>query len=198
MCFAFEFLVKLLGFGTQFYFFASKYHKFDTFIVFASIIDVALTSFFYANSQGNRIVSTVMNATRIIRLFKLAKYWKGFKVIIETLWMTMANISSFTSLIVVVFFSYILLGQVLFMQNAKFDPRTGLVDFEKGTSPLLHFDDLINSFMSLFSILINDGQSAIYYNYYRAGSPVASTLYWVSFVILTSKILQNIFIAIIL
>lgn len=139
-----------------------------------------------------------MNGTRIIRLFKLAKYWKGFKVLLETLWMTMANTSSFTSLILVVFFCYTLLGQVLFMQKAKFDPRTGLVDFEKGSSPLLHFDDFINSFMSLFSILINDGQSAIYYNYFRAGSRLASTLYWVSFVVMTSKILQNIFIAIIL
>ena len=52
--------------------------------------------------------------------------------------------------------------------------------------------------MSLFSILINDGQSAIYYNYFRAGNVIASTLYWVTFVIVTSKILLNIFIAIIL
>ena len=140
-----------------------------------------------------------MKAFRVIRLFKLARFWKNFKLLLETLWMTMTTTTSFTSLMLVVIFCYTLLGQVLFANKAKFNPSTGLVDSTaSGQSPMFNFDTFMNSFQSVFLILINDSQSSIYYNYYRAVSPLASTLFWVTFVIFATKILLNIFIAIIL
>jgi len=34
-------------------------------------------------------------------------------------------------------------------------------------------------------VFTNDGQSLIYYNFYRAVSPTLATIWWISFVILT-------------
>jgi hypothetical protein len=66
-----------------------------------------------------------------------------------------------------------------------------------GVALMFNFDNYLNSFVSVFLILINDSQSSIYFNYYRAGSPLYSTLFWVTFVVLVQKVLMNLFVAII-
>ena len=48
---------------------------------------------------------------------------------------------------------------------------------------MFNFDNFINSMLTVFIILTNDGQSTIYYNYYRAGYATSSTIYWLTFVV---------------
>jgi hypothetical protein len=56
----------------------------------------------------------------------------------------------------------------------------------------------LNSFSLVFIILTNDGQSAIYYDFYRAVSPVGATIFWIILVLIGQKIIVNLFVAILL
>ena len=55
---------------------------------------------------------------------------------------------------------------------------------ENGDYPDSNFNKFYNAFVTVFIILTNDGWSTIYYNYYRAVSPVTSTIYFISLIIL--------------
>jgi hypothetical protein len=53
-------------------------------------------------------------------LFKIARYWRSFDVLLETLRQTIVNIRSFLFLIAIVLYVYVLLGLELFANRAKF------------------------------------------------------------------------------
>ena len=94
-------------------------------------------------------------------------------------------------------FIYTLLGMSLFAFNAKFD-ENGNVDSIHGTEKQINFDNFFNAFVTVFIILTNDGWSSIYYDYYRSVGPIASTLYFVTLIIIGQKVLLNLFLAILL
>lgn len=126
---------------------------------------------------------TVLRAVRTLRLFKLGRYWKSFEVLLENLRETLIDIKSFTCLLVIVLYSYTMLGLEFFSYRASFNSSTNEIDFEHGHSPHYNFDTILDSFSTVFTILTNDGQSLIYYNYYRAVSPTLATIYWITFMI---------------
>jgi hypothetical protein len=49
---------------------------------------------------------------------------------------------------------------------------------------MFNFNGFMNSLLTVFIVMTNDGQSTIYYNYYRAVGATSSTLYWVTFVVI--------------
>lgn len=71
----------------------------------------------------------------------------------------------------------------LFAHKANVNPETNEIDMVNGVPPDFNFDDFLNSFSLVFIILTNDGQAAIYYNYYRAVGALASTVFFVLMVI---------------
>lgn len=77
---------------------------------------------------------------------------------------------------------------------------TGSVSYDPdiGASPLMNFDTFLNSMTTTFVMLTNDGQSQIFYSFYRSVSPSSSLSYWMSFIIIAQKILLTVFIAILL
>lgn len=95
-------------------------------------------------------------------------------------------------------FIYSLLGLEFFALKAKINPLTKAIDPKNGHSPNYHFDDFMQSLFTTFVIFTNDGQSLIYYNFYRAVSPYFATIWWLTFMILTQKVLLNVFLAILL
>lgn len=50
---------------------------------------------------------------------------------------------------------------------------------------MYHFDDLMQAIFTTFVIFTNDGQSIIYYNFYRTVSGPLATLWWLSFIIIS-------------
>lgn len=140
----------------------------------------------------------MFRALRSLRIFKLARYWRGFRILLETFWMTVVSIYPFTCLLLIVLFTYALIGLEFFANRAKINPYTKHVDTVHGRSPSFNFDTFVDSFLTVFIVFTNDGQSKVFYDYYRAVDPISSTFYWVTFVVLAQKILLNVFIAIIL
>lgn len=146
----------------------------------------------------NSVLITVFRSLRTIRLFKLARYWRTFRIVLETISKTVTTIYPFLCLLGIVLYSYTMTGMYLFGNQSKINPLTQGVDPLNGTSPMFNFDTFIDSFLTVFIILTNDGQSAIFYDYFRSTSPLAATLFWVTYIIFAQKILLNVFIAIIL
>ncbi len=97
----------------------------------------------------------------------------------------------------IVLFIYTMLGLELFAHKAKFDGENR-VDMTMGSPGTFNFDYFLNSMLTVYIILTNDGQSIIYYNYYRAVGSAPATVFWVTFIIFTQKILLNVLQAIVL
>jgi hypothetical protein len=129
-------------------------------------------------------------------VFKLAKTWKRFELLLQTIANTLKDVATFSILIFIFIFS--LLGMELFAHKIKFHEETEKVDLVNGKSPSFNFDSFLNSFSLVFIILTNDGTSGIYYNLYRAVSPFQSTLYIVFLTLLGQKVMLNLFVAILL
>ena len=101
---------------------------------------------------------------RAIWLFRLFKLFKlgDLKVLANSITLTLKSLGNF--LILLFIFAYIaaILGMQLFAGWLKFDDE-GLFDPD-GKSPDLHFDDIANSFLSVFCIMIGDNWNNIMYD----------------------------------
>lgn len=175
------------------------FHFFDCIIVLAGLVDV-LASFIILNpdTEVNSITITVLRAFRILRMFKIARYWRSFEVLLNTLWMTLLSVSYFGCLLLVILYVYTLLGIEFFANKAKFDKDTNVVDMVNGVSPTFNFDNFLNSLTTTFVILTKDGQSTIFYNFYRSVSSTMALGYWLTFIIFAEKILLTVFNAMLL
>lgn len=76
-----ELLLKVGLYGAKNHFRSSSYVIFDCFIVVISLIDVCLEVILINGDNDlllNSLLMTFLRGSRIIRLFKLAKYWRFF------------------------------------------------------------------------------------------------------------------------
>ena len=91
--------------------------------------------------------------------------------------------STFSVLLFLLMFTYTLLGMEMFGFQGKFDDN-GLVDDVNGTYPDANFNGFLDAITTVFIVLTNDGWSQIYFNYYRAVSPVKSTIFFITLIII--------------
>jgi Ion transport protein len=167
-----------------------------------SFVDIALSATLIWGKDASEInrylpVCSLIRFIRVIRVLKLARYWIRFELILETLAQTAIDVRWFSILLAIFLYIYTILGMDYFSHQAKFNAQNQL-DHELGVSPMFHFDDFINSLFTVYVILTNDGQSIIYYNFYRAVGAAKSTVYWVAMVIFGQKIIVNLFLAFLL
>jgi len=103
-------IIKIVGLGPKMYI-KDYFNIFDAFIVILSIIDVSLT--FSIENDGSNVGKGAISAFRAIRLmrvFKLAKSWTQLNRLIQTIINSLKDISSFSVLIFLLIYIYILLG----------------------------------------------------------------------------------------
>ena len=76
----FEVCTKIIAYGLKTYFKSSNFNIFDFLIMIFSLVDVLLIRFVFFEDSFliNSSVITVLRALRIIRLFKLARFWHDF------------------------------------------------------------------------------------------------------------------------
>jgi len=118
----------------------------------------------------------------LLRIFKLARTWKRFEILIQTLGRTLVDIATFSILLFLFIVTFTLLGLELFANRAKF--LDDMVDNVNGSSPRNNFDRFMNSFTTVFIVLTNDGISTIFYDYYRAVGAISAILFFISLVII--------------
>jgi predicted membrane protein len=81
----------------------------------------------------------------------------------------------------------------------KFDPITNQpTHADNGRYPRSNFNTALESFLSVFIVLANDGWTKIFFDYYRATNPIGATLFFLFILFLGQFMLLNLFIAILI
>ncbi len=184
--FCFEMIIKMIGLGLKAYF-QDRFNVFDCLIVILSLVEMVLTT--VQGGSGGGAMST-FRGFRLLRVFKLARSWKSFQVMLIQIGETIKDIRNFFVLLMLVIFTYSLLGMELFSYSAL---------REDGSSYRVTFDTFFPAVMTIFTVLIGDDWNILMYRYIRnTDTPIIATLYFVSLIIVGNLILLNLFIAILL
>lgn len=185
MLFLVEMTIKMIALGIKNYFKGSAFNIFDCVIVFASIIDLFFSNILLTtDTESSGSVITALRGFRLLRIFKLAKQWKRFELLLETLGRTLQDIATFSILLFLFIFVFALLGLELFAHRAKLNLKTDRVDLDNGVSPMNNFDNFQNAFTTVFVVLTNDAMAQIYYDHYRSVGGLASTVFFIMLVII--------------
>ena len=196
-CFVAEMVIKMIGLGLRGYT-QDKYNIFDCAIVVLSTIENILQwGNLNAITSGGTI--TAFRSVRLLRVFKLARSWTSFRELLEKIAMSLKDISNFSVLLGIFMFTYTLLGMELFAFKAKFNPETDeLVGVdEPGIYPREHFNNFLNSFTTIFIVLIGEDWNNVMYKYLRSSTFYHFIFFFVLYVF-GNLILLNLFLAILL
>ena len=182
--FTIELILRMLAIGIKQFFKGSWLNTFDCVVVVGSMIDILMSSIIFNDDTPNSgSIVTMLRGIRLLRVFKLAKKWRRFELLLETLGKTLNDITNFAIFLSLFIFIFTLLSMEMFAYRAKLNPDTLEIDTVNGVSPTFNFDNFLNSFSLVFIILTNDGQAAIYYNYYRAVGAAQATIFFVLLVL---------------
>ena len=193
--FTFEMFFKMYALGIQFYF-IPLFNRFDFFVVISSILEMSLTMTNIIPPIG----MSVMRCIRLLRAFKVTRYWKSLQRLLQSL---ISSIEAIASLLVLLFLFlgiFALLGTQLYggkFIERKFPGVDGVVKSR------MHFDSFFNSFFSCFQILTGEDWNTIWYDGILAfGGPphspmaIVMSLYYIILFIFGNYILLNVFLAI--
>jgi hypothetical protein len=108
-----EMIIKVIGLGPNTYI-KDPYNIFDALIVTLSIIDVFVSATLPDDVKMGKGAISVFRAFRLLRVFKLAKSWKQLNKLIQTIAKSLKDISTFSILLFLLMFIYVLLGMQFF------------------------------------------------------------------------------------
>ena len=122
--FTLEMIIKLFAIGFK-HFFISMFNLFDCLVVISGLVDIFLAQFLidkeiHNDNSDSRSIITGLRGFRLMRIFKLARSWKRFEILNETLGRTLVDIATFSILLFLFIVTYTLLGLELFANRAKF------------------------------------------------------------------------------
>ncbi|KAL9888468.1 muscle calcium channel subunit alpha-1 isoform X1 [Glossina fuscipes] len=184
-----EMILKMYSLGFQGYF-VSLFNRFDCFVVIGSITEMVLT--------GSEIMPplgvSVLRCVRLLRVFKVTKYWRSLSNLVASLLNSIQSIASLLLLLFLFIVIFALLGMQLF--GGKFTTINKTED-----KPRSNFETFLNSLLTVFQILTGEDWNAVMYDGIRAHGGVFSfgILFCVYFIILFicgNYILLNVFLAI--
>lgn len=179
--FILEMCLKVVALGFMAYI-ESNWNKFDFVIVMFSILDILLTN--AINIQGVSIyplIGRIMRILRVSRIFKMLKSKKleGINKIIKTLFYSIPAILNVTLVLMLVYFIYAVLGVFLFKST----------------------DAQFNNFGSavLYLFISSTGENWPEFMYTdRNNSPIIGSIFWLTFIFLTTFTLMNLFMSVII
>lgn len=186
--FFFEMVIKIIGMGPKQYV-RDYYNIFDALVVTLSIIDVTL-SYAMNYSDGKGAISA-FRAFRLIRIFKLVKSWTKLQQLLTTITKSLADISSFSVLLFLLMFVYVLLGMELF--SIQIDP-------DKNNYQLIqrmNFNSFGMSFIIIFTILTGESWDQTMLAFAKQQGYIA-IFFFISLMIIGVMIFLNLFLAILL
>lgn len=101
--------------------------------------------------QGKGAISA-FRAFRLLRVFKLAKSWSKLKQLLETIMRSLKDISSFSVLLFLLMFIYVLLGMEIFAETRSdiAKEKALMSDFR------LNFNTFLNGFIVVFTVLTGE------------------------------------------
>jgi len=188
--FTLEMFLKMYSLGFQGYF-VSLFNRFDCFVVISSILEMILTNTKVMMPLG----VSVLRCVRLLRIFKVTKYWYSLRNLVASLINSMRAIASLLLLLFLFIVIFALLGMQVF--GGKFAETTSGID-EMHRS---NFDTFSQSLLTVFQILTGEDWNEVMYIGINAYGGVDSMGIWacIFFIVLFicgNYILLNVFLAI--
>ncbi|XP_050313239.1 muscle calcium channel subunit alpha-1 isoform X2 [Anthonomus grandis grandis] len=185
--FTLEMLLKMYSLGFQGYF-VSLFNRFDCFVVIGSISEMVLT---HSNVMPPLGIS-VLRCVRLLRVFKVTKYWRSLSNLVASLLNSIQSIASLLLLLFLFIVIFALLGMQVF--GGRFNRKTE----EK---PRYNFDSFWQSLLTVFQILTGEDWNAVMYVGIEAyggvkGFGALACIYYIILFICGNYILLNVFLAI--
>ncbi|KAG5899700.1 hypothetical protein JTB14_030094 [Gonioctena quinquepunctata] len=185
--FTMEMLLKMYSLGFQGYF-VSLFNRFDCFVVIGSILEMILTNTEVMPPLG----ISVLRCVRLLRVFKVTKYWRSLSNLVASLLNSIQSIASLLLLLFLFIVIFALLGMQVF--GGRFNKNTE----DKTRS---NFDSFWQSLLTVFQILTGEDWNAVMYEGIAAyggveSIGVLSCIYFIILFICGNYILLNVFLAI--
>uniref|UniRef100_A0A2A4JH49 Voltage-dependent L-type calcium channel subunit alpha n=1 Tax=Heliothis virescens TaxID=7102 RepID=A0A2A4JH49_HELVI len=186
--FTLEMLVKMYSLGLQGYF-VSLFNRFDCFVVIGSISEMVLTKTEVMPPLG----ISVLRCVRLLRVFKVTKYWRSLSNLVASLLNSIQSIASLLLLLFLFIMIFALLGMQVFGGKFNYDPVE-----EKDRH---NFDCFWQALLTVFQILTGEDWNAVMYEGIKAyggvGTPgILACIYFIILFICGNYILLNVFLAI--
>ena len=145
--FILECIVKLLGLGFAAYF-HSGWNRFDFFVVFASIVDLAVANVegFDASFLKSFQIIRVLRVLRITRVLRLIKALKGLEKLIQTLSWSLTALANVLLLMLIFFCIFAILGCYFYDSIMYNDYKDEFVYINE----YYNMDNFYNSFLLVF------------------------------------------------
>ncbi|KAL9928146.1 muscle calcium channel subunit alpha-1-like isoform 1-T2 [Glossina fuscipes fuscipes] len=183
-----EMLLKMYSLGLEGYF-VSLFNRFDCFVVIGSITEMILTSSELMPPLG----VSVLRCVRLLRVFKVTKYWRSLSNLVASLLNSIQSIASLLLLLFLFIVIFALLGMQLFGGKFTFN--------QEEEKPRSNFDSFYQSLLTVFQILTGEDWNAVMYDGIRAHGGVfsfgvLSCIYFIILFICGNYILLNVFLAI--
>ncbi|CAG4985172.1 unnamed protein product [Colias eurytheme] len=186
--FTLEMLVKMYSLGLQGYF-VSLFNRFDCFVVVGSISEMVLTKSEVMPPLG----ISVLRCVRLLRVFKVTKYWRSLSNLVASLLNSIQSIASLLLLLFLFIMIFALLGMQVFGGKFNYDPVE-----EKDRH---NFDCFWQALLTVFQILTGEDWNAVMYEGIKAYGGVGTVgivacIYFIILFICGNYILLNVFLAI--
>ncbi|XP_014484756.1 PREDICTED: muscle calcium channel subunit alpha-1 isoform X2 [Dinoponera quadriceps] len=186
--FSMEMMLKMYSLGFQGYF-VSLFNRFDCFVVIGSISEMIFTNTEVMPPLG----VSVLRCVRLLRVFKVTKYWRSLSNLVASLLNSIQSIASLLLLLFLFIVIFALLGMQVFGGKFNFS------DKEEKTRH--NFDSFWQSLLTVFQILTGEDWNAVMYVGIQAYGGVASIgvlacVYFIILFICGNYILLNVFLAI--
>uniref|UniRef100_A0A182YN24 Voltage-dependent L-type calcium channel subunit alpha n=1 Tax=Anopheles stephensi TaxID=30069 RepID=A0A182YN24_ANOST len=159
--FTMEMLLKMYSLGFQGYF-VSLFNRFDCFVVIGSIGEMILTSTQIMPPLG----VSVLRCVRLLRVFKVTKYWQSLSNLVASLLNSIQSIASLLLLLFLFIVIFALLGMQVF--GGKFNFNSSV------DKPRSNFDSFVQSLLTVFQILTGEDWNTVMYDGIQAYGGVAS------------------------
>jgi voltage-dependent calcium channel L type alpha-1D len=140
--FTLEMLLKIYSLGVQGYF-VSLFNRFDCFVVIGSIGEMFLTNSGVMPPLG----ISVLRCVRLLRVFKVTKYWHSLSNLVASLLNSIQSIASLLLLLFLFIVIFALLGMQVFGGKFNFNST---VD-----KPRSNFDSFWQSLLTVFQVSLH-------------------------------------------
>ncbi|XP_065103146.1 calcium channel, voltage-dependent, L type, alpha 1S subunit, b [Paramisgurnus dabryanus] len=185
--FTIEMILKLYAFGPRSYF-MSVFNRFDCLVVSIGIFEIMLV----ASGIMTPLGISVMRCIRLLRLFKLTRYWTSLNNLIASLVNSIRSIASLLLLLFLFIVIFALLGMQVFGGKFNFPDR----EIQRS-----NFDNFPQALISVFQVLTGEEWDTIMYNGIMAhGGPASPgilvSIYFIILYFCGNFVLLNVFLAI--
>ncbi|VDN01667.1 unnamed protein product [Thelazia callipaeda] len=186
--FSMEMILKMYSLGLTTYT-TSQFNRFDCFVVISSIIEFVLVHFDLMKPLG----VSVLRSARLLRIFKVTKYWTSLRNLVSSLLNSLRSIMSLLLLLFLFIVIFALLGMQVFGGKFNFNPMN--------PKPRANFDTFNQALLTVFQILTGEDWNTVMYNGIASFGGVGSwgvlvSIYYIVLFICGNYILLNVFLAI--